>query len=302
MNDLGDPLQYDSSKVNIIRDRFRQFESDFENSSIKTKIEPTIFGKDPRTIYIYNFHNILDIKNNNGDNLILAILNALIEIVDSANVAVKIARKSGEITYKLFESIAFKRLAGTQALKTIADFIGTDEELAIKFFISSTFSTFGMIATSIIGTLATILTASCPFVSLFISGMNLFFFYESRVAQIQMEKGKNHILLLNYLFNRLSNIENVMQSNVLIVAIDEYKSFFSFFRSNAGVYCEARYINGLRSAPRARELPGSRNIIQELVNIRQEISQNGNINIERIRRKIASYYQFNGIMPNNSIQ
>lgn len=121
----------------------------------------------------------MDIQNNNGYNLILSILNALIDIVDSANLAVKIARKSCEITYKLSESIAFKR---------IADFIGINEELAIKFFISSTFYTFGMIAT--------MLNASCPFVSLIIPGMNLFFFYESKVAQIEMEKGKNHILLL----------------------------------------------------------------------------------------------------------
>lgn len=142
------------------------------------------------------------------------------------------------MTFNIFSNLVSSRLSGSDSMRVIANFLGTTEELAIKFFISSVFSSFGMVSSSIIAVLATILMKTCPFVSVLVAGISIFFFYESRHAQMEMEKGKNYILILNYLFNRLSNVEQCMDKNVLVIAIDEYKSFFSFFRANSGVWCD----------------------------------------------------------------
>lgn len=285
---------YNPTKMNIIRRKFREIMDNFQNQTkIKITIRPSFFETCQLTLYVHNIPNILNMNVYNDDNLLFSLLEALIAIVDSADFAIRTARNAGRAIYQVFRDALNERVCGRRIFNAIAHFLDTNEQLAIEFFISSIFSTFGLVTSGVIALLFNALKPYFPIVSTVVQGVAIIFFVQSKKAQIEMEKGKNKILILNQLFAGL-NDENIGESNVVVVSCDEFDSFNKYFRSNHGARCDITYINNLPCAPRIREIPGAMEIIQAIKDVKGEITTNGNYDIDKIRRRVERLNIFAG--------
>ncbi len=273
----GDPLDEHEGYIGMLRDHFERREKDRQTSD--SDVPPCCWEKYPsyimfcddyRTVRVYNIPLLL--RNDRSDSFLKAFAQLLIEARKEAVKSEKIAKSTGQIAAKLFLKNLNENLKGNENIKTISEFLGTDEKIAIESFICS----LGMAAVS--HALGVGIAVSCAFDILsklfnFVSitpgvGMAICVVHNlvnvariwSTRSQFYYEKVANYATVLNDVYRIIiTRPEDVLKSNVLVTAVDE-RNFWSVFlwnsaigRRNDGAWCDFEYIGGLKCAPRAKD-------------------------------------------------
>lgn len=230
-----------------------------------------------------------------------AFADLLVKAREEAVKSEKIDKATGKIAAKIFIENLSKNLKGDDDVKKISDFLGTNENTAIKSFICS----LGMAATGKL--LGVGIAASCAFDILnelfdlvqFTPGLgwSIFLVHNllnvariwSTSSQFYYEKVANYATILNDVYKMIiTNPKDVMKSNVLVTAVDE-RNFYSVFiwnsaigRRNDGAWCDFEYIGELKGSPRAKDCK-DKDLITLYSQIYGNLMTKSNLNLEKLK-------------------
>lgn len=312
----GDPLLEHINYGEMIRKEFSEIKKQYKNDEypIKYEIKPNfglsgLFSDDYRTVRVYNIPHLLRYKGdsisdpgNNG--FFRTYAKALIDARKNAKELKSLEKVSKE---KAIESIV-RICKDKEYDKALAKFLGTTDEIAIQSFISS------LVLSSNSRTLGAIVGTSCivmeafdflqpiilptlaiaPPVAIAITvAHNL-----TNVARIfttkhqfEEERVANYALLLCKINSALlTNQEGVLNSNLLVTAVDE-RLFYSLFlwnsypgRRNDGAWGEFVKIGDLDCAPLAKDYNDQ--FVNEYIEIFRMITngETGSLDFDLIER------------------
>ncbi len=312
----GDPLQMHKDYTSLIRKEFEWTEQDKQNSDypVMCKIEPKFifgFSDDYRTVRAYNIPHLVNNKtyegsDNRNTGFFRTYAKAMMDAKKEMDEANRLEKLTKEVAAKYITEKITKICKDNSYDKEIAKFLGTDDKTAVNSFIASLIiSSNSKCLGAIVGTSCLALNAFnflqpiflptlvvAPGVGIAITvAHNLLNI--ARIAttsgSINTERVANYALGLSQINYLLLNEQNrVLDSNLLVTAVDERPFHASFIwnsypgRRNDGAWGDFVKIGGLKCAPIARNYQNGK-VLPEYLEIFQKITQDGNINFERIK-------------------
>ncbi len=292
--DKGNPLDEHPENYQIIRKKFEEIEMNSGNplKGFKWEKKPNFWfwDDDYRTVRVYNIPHLINATND--DNFFRKIVILLIDARNICSSSEKIGKAVGKEALKLLNSELKKQKKGSAETLALADFLGTDENMAIDSFVAA----FGMACISKIchgiavgGSWLGIFVPLAPAVGAAVAIIDIASFFTTRSA-LANERVKNCAMVLNAVYRIITeNPNRILNSNVLVTAIDE-RNFTALLRWNAfrrddGAWCDFEYIGGLKCAPRGREYLDDRghNLIEVCSRICNEIMNNGKLDMEKMK-------------------
>lgn len=291
----SDPLIEHKEYVGLLRKEFEDTAKVMDNSeySCVWKKEPNFWfwDSDYRTVRVYNMPHLLNSHTN--DNFFREMVNLLVDARSICSSSAKIGKAVGKEALKILNSELKKTKKGSSETRALADFLGTDEDMAIDSFVAA----FGMTCASrichgisVAGVLLDIIKPLTSFGRVAFIGLDIASIFLTRSA-LANERVKNYAIVLSTIYQIiLSDPERIMDSNVLVTAIDE-RNFSAFldwnaFRRDDGAWCNFEYIGGLKCAPTGKEYLRSKgkNVIMVCSKMCNEIMSNGKLDIEKMER------------------
>lgn len=298
----GNPLNEHLEYYDKIRNEFSAIEEKAQvptNTPIQWTHKPKylLWTDDYRTVNVYNIP-YLD-RTSDGNHFLHATAKALLDSRKAAKYSETIAKASGNALIEIFRDSYTKELEGSSEIRTIAKFLDVpNEKMAIDACICAT----GMTCLCTLGhvvSIASIFTGALNSLAVVnpVAGfaaalaLDAFCFY-SGYNKFEQERVQNCATALHTVWRILLNEpENVMNSNVLVTAIDE-RNFSPLFRHNVlrrndGAWCNFLEIGNLKSAPLAREYENG-NVISKLLNIYRQIMTDDNLDLDRMTNFISN--------------
>ena len=287
----GDPLNEHRGYTELLREKFEYVEKSKDNpnmSCVWEKKPSFIFWSDDyRTVRVYNIPHLFN--TDISDNFFKSTVDMMSKARQICGSSSKMGRAVGKVALKILKSELFKEVKGTKEAKAIADFLGTDEDVAIDSFVSA----FGMSCisqilhgTTVAGVLLDMFKPLAPAAGAVVSLLDIASFFTTRAA-LADERIKNNAIALSTVYRILMNDpQRILDSNVLVSAIDD-RDFTALLRWNAfrrddGAWCDFQYIGGLKCAPRGREYKNGE-VISKCSIICNQIMSDGKINIKALK-------------------
>jgi len=255
------PLVVHPEYRNLLLNRFAEIEERSHSASAPCNWvhypDFWFWDGDYRVVRVYNMPHVFNIGQ--MDNFFKASLILFQEARAVADYDEGIARAAGRAIASLFYDDLRTRLQGSNELRTLAQFLGTDEETAYdSFFMGMGMMTFSRIAhgVSVAAALLEIfevISLSTPLAAL----LDAACFFSTRSA-LSKQRCLNYAMLMSCAYDMLmTNPDHILDSNAFVTAVDE-RNFYAIFRSSAfrrndGVWCDFVYIPDLRRAPKARD-------------------------------------------------
>lgn len=287
----GNPLDEHREYYSLLRQGFANKENDSWDSNAdyvwEKKPSFIFWSNDYRTVRVYNMPHLFNTNvNNNFFNSSVKMISDARKICGSSS---KMGTAVGKAALKILKSELKKQTKGTKEAKAIADFLGTDEDVAIDSFVSA----FGMSCvsqilhgTTVAGVLLDMFKPLAPAAGAFVSFLDVASFFTTRAA-LADERIKNNAIALSTVYRILMNDpQRILDSNVLVSAIDD-RDFTALLRWNAfrrddGAWCDFQYIGGLKCAPRGRDYKNGE-VISKCSIICNQIMKDGKINIKALK-------------------
>ena len=287
----GNPLNEHRGYTELLREHFEYIENSQQNSdtSCVWKKRPSFvfWSDDYRTVRVYNIPHLLNSDAN--DNFFISSIDMMSKARQICGSSSKMGRTVGKAALKILKSELKKQKKDTKEAKAIADFLGTDEDVAIDSFVSA----FGMSCvsqilhgTTVAGVLLDMFKPLAPAAGAVVSLLDIASFFTTRAA-LADERVKNNAIALSTVYRILmNNPEKILNSNVLVTAIDD-RDFTALLRWNAfrrddGAWCDFQYIGGLKCAPRGREYKNGE-VISKCSIICNQIMKDGKINVKALK-------------------
>lgn len=300
----GDPLQEHKEYFDLIRKEF----GDIEDKS-KVSDYPVIWEHKPnylfwtddyRTVVVYNIPYLINHKTSDDDNnFVQATAKALIDSQKAAISAEKIAKTLAVKTTKKFIEIfkdEYKKelTSDSQLISSLANFLGeTDEKIVVDACLGAIGMRWACIAGHVVSVAALqsgfldALVVAHPIAGLTLSATLDLFCYFTGKSRFEMERTKNYATLLHGVWNMLqNNPEKVMNSNVLVTAIDK-RDFYVIFRHNAfrrddGAWCNFTKIGNLKCAPLAKDC-GKGKLVSTYLDIYRRIMTDKHLDLDKLQ-------------------
>ena len=285
----GDPLVEHPEYVELIRKKFEEEEESKRNPeySLVWMRKPKFFDKDHRTIKAYNMPLLME-GEGRTDGFLYANAQALLEARQAAAHSEVIAKMIGKPVSKIFIKLLTERLAGSNEIVTVADFLGTDEQTAIDSFINAAGMTFisqVSMGLSLVSAFTNILHAFpslTPKGRLAVVILTSVLSVRAEESAINYQSAENSAIVLNSVFQKILNRpQDVMDSNLLVTAIDERNNFLGTLSRNDGAWCDFVYIGGLKCAPRARDYQGGQ-LVNTYIDIYHRIMQDESLDLKAL--------------------
>ena len=304
----GDPLQEHKEYFDLIRKEFEDTANSSKNLTYPAiwKHEPSywLFTDDYRTVVVYNIPYLMCAPEANKENFMKATAQALMDSRKAANRAEELAKKCAVKTteefIKIFKKEYKKELTSdSNLISSLAKFLGESNEETV---VNACLGAIGMYWACVAGHTASIflffsgflktLTTAHPIAGLTLSAALDLFCYFTGKSRFEMEKTKNYATLLYGVWNILqNNPEKVMNSNVLVTAVDK-RDFYAFFRHNAlrrddGAWCNFVKIGNLKCAPLAKDFENGA-VIKTYLDIYKKIMTDGHLDLDKIQMFITT--------------
>ena len=301
----GDPLQEHKEYFDLIRKEFENTENASGNSKYPAmwKHEPNyrlwLWTDDYRTVVVYNIPYLVGYDSNEKGNFVRATAKALIKSRESASRAEKLAKKCAVKTteefIKIFKDEYKKELTSEpESISALAKFLGEPDEETV---VNACLGAIGMYWACVAGHTASVflicsgfldaLTSVHPIAGLTLSAALDLFCYFTGKSRFEMEKTKNYATLLYGVWNILqNNPEKVMDSNVLVTAVDK-RNFYAVFRHNVlrrddGAWCNFVEIGDLKCAPLARNFKNG-TLINTYLDIYRRIMTDEHLDLDKMQ-------------------
>ena len=295
----GDPLNEYLEYTDLIREFFKKVEESKQNPEYpalwKKKPKFLFWADDYRTVRAYNMPFLMIVRDRE-DSFLSATAGALIKSRQAAAHSEVIAKMIGKPVSKIFIKLLTERLAGSNEIVTVADFLGTDEQTAIDSFICAAGMTFcSQVAhgLSVVACFTNILESLKPAAGITVAGLMDVACYFLTKSALANEEAKNNAMALNSVFQKILNRpQDVMDSNLLVTAIDERKFCpilrYNAFRRDDGAWCDFVYIGGLKCAPRARDYQGGQ-LVNTYIDIYHRIMQDESLDLKALDDYLKGY-------------
>ncbi len=314
----GDPLLEHPEYGNLIRKEFDKMWTSYQNPEFALKWEQGpdftlgCFSNDYRTTRVYNIPHLLTYKPGNDVNsngFLLTYMKALINARKVREQSKKLEHATKEEVVKYFSKEIKKIFKENGLDKGFAEFLGTTDETATEAFILSII----MAANSKI--LGAAVGASCVALNVFNflqlaelttiavappigiaitiihNLVNVARIFTTKSA-LEQERVANNALVLCLVYNMLLNDqENILNSNVLVTAVDE-RPFYSAFiwnsfpgRENHGAWAQFTNIRNLKCSPVCRDYRNGE-LITIYTRLFRDIMQNESLDLNLIEKMI----------------
>ena len=298
----GDPLQEHKEYFDLIRKEFEDTANDSDNpiypARWKHKPNYWFWTDDYRTVVVYNIPYLM-CDPEGKDNFVRATAKALIDSRKAANRAEELAKKCAVKTteefIKIFKSEYKKELiSDSNLISSLAKFLGESDEETV---VNACLGAIGMYWACVAGHTASVflvcsgllnaLTIAHPIAGLTLSAALDLFCYFTGKSRFEMEKTKNYATLLYGVWNILqNNPEKVMNSNVLVTAVDK-RNFYAVFRHNVlrrddGAWCNFVKIGNLKCAPLARDFEDG-TLINTYLDIYRRIMTDEHLDLDKMQ-------------------
>lgn len=299
----GDPLQEHEDYTTQIRRKFEWTEKDKENPAYparwKHKPNYWFWTDDYRTVVVYNIPYLMGSKADEEKNFVRATAKALIKSRKAASRAEELVKectvKTTEEFIKIFKSEYKKELASdSNLISSMAKFLDESNEETV---VNACLGAIGMYWACVAGHTASVflicsgfldaLTAVHPIAGLTLSAALDLFCYFTGKSRFEMEKTKNYATLLYGVWNILqNNPEKVMNSNVLVTAVDK-RDFYAVFRHNVlrrddGAWCNFVKIGNLKCAPLAKNFENG-TLIDTYLDIYKRIMTDEHLDLDKMQ-------------------
>ncbi len=287
----GDPLNEHLEYTDLIREFFKKVEESKQNPEYPAlwKKEPKFlfWADDYRTVRAYNMPLLIS-QRDRDDSFLSATAGALIKSRQAAAHSEVIARMIGKPVVKIFIKLLVKELTGSSEIVTVADFLGTDEQTAIDSFISAAGMTFlsqASMGLSLVSAFTNVLHAFpslTPKGRLAVVVLTACLSLYAENTAVNYQSAENNAIVLNSVFQKILNRpQDVMDSNLLVTAVDDRNNFFGTLSRNDGAWCDFVYIGGLRCAPRARDYQGGQ-LVNTYIDIYHRIMQDESLDLRAL--------------------
>ena len=288
----GDPLTEHPEYIKLIRKCFENQARLRQNNeaALEWKREPKfLFWTDNyRTVHAYNMPLLMAGKDRT-DGFLHANAKALLDARKAAARSEVIAKMVGKPVAKIYIELLKKKLTGSSEIAMIADFLGTDEQTTIDSFICAAGMTFcSQVAhgLSVVACFTNILESLKPAAGIAVAGLMDAACYFLTKSALANEEAKNNAMALNSVFQKILNRpQDVIDSNLLVTAIDERKFNpilrYNAFRRDDGAWCDFVYIGGLKCAPRARDYQGGQ-LVNTYIDIYHRIMQDESLDLKAL--------------------
>lgn len=250
-----------------------------------------LLSNDYRKIRVYNMTHLE--RKEVRDNFFNSSIKLLRDAIECSNRAKAIAECSGEIVLRIFKEKYEEKIKGTSEIKVIADFLGTDEKIAINSVVRSIgmtwFNRAAHVASMVVAFSGALdsLTLFNPFLGI-AAGLALdVLCYTTSLNRFENEKIENYSKSLYSVWSIMINDpDRVLNSNVLITAVDE-RDFYNIFRHNSlrrndESWCDFRKIGDLKCAPLGNSCPRIRKYLDDF----KSLAVNGSLSLTKLEEYI----------------
>lgn len=313
----GDPLYEHPEYVAMIRKHFEKAKS--INSTAyawkwEKKFEWKMFSSDYRTIRVYNIPYLVRFRDKK-DGFLITYAKALLQAKKIGVTASKLSEKSKEKFIEYFSKEISDYIKRNGLGENLKDFLGAEnEDVAIKSFIAS------LILSASAKVLGAITATSCvamnaynfllpflPAVAVAAPPVAIAITVVHNLVNIARifttsktfaeERIANYALVLSHINRAFLNdteTENILNSNVLITAVDE-RNFYSLpvwnsfpGRRNDEGWAHFANIEGLACSPIAKDYE-SGDVIKAYQDIFREISCNESLDLDKMEKYIEQF-------------
>lgn len=289
-NLLGNPLQ-NKKYLNEMKKYFADHEIPgcSDNAIYWEKIPKYIIRNDEyRDIRVGNIQHMLNVNRFFEHDIFRSIAEGLIELRKTLTSFKRKPNESQKDLETRFRESLFGSMKNKNYMKSIAEFLNTDQDMAIECFLSAScyqlLALDSAAASFIVAILAIILNIN-PLISVSISAVFAFFAYRSAKKGLLYEKQMNYVLALKQIFSCFYFYpEKILKSNIFVLAIDERRCSPLNFKPNYGTWCDFIYIDDLKGAPIA-----SNTEYRDLLKFYKDIYQKITVNDQFDCNKISDY-------------